>query len=537
MADQNEGAKPAPGSAVRAEPLAQGEDELWDDEHEAVELREKAEALSNSKQLDVHTWSDHPEANEFVDAIYKSVFEGRKAEIRKKHLKVVLLDLYVTWCEDPKRFVSFSRNRNNYAAGSRYNELSISNLTIDVVDALVEAGLVEQVKGFKDRHTNTGRVSRIRPTDKLIAEFREARFGPLDIHSHEDRLTVILRGGDGNDGPVENIEYVPDVETERMSAMLAAYNDLLCRTFVDIPILEMPWIEAESEYGKTYRLAVSQRDKFVRRIFNRGSFGCGGRFYGGWWQRCPGDWRGHIFLDDEPTNEIDFSGLHIVMSYAERGIPYWEEVGDDPYTIPALDFLDDEEQSRAVAKSLLLVLLNAKNTKAAYTAFRHNAGSGTKEKRFTDEQLGQIHVALGDKHPRIADQFGADAGIRLMNRDSAITEHILQAFTDHGVPSLTLHDSYIVPCGHEDFLIEQMYAGFENVMGIALPAKPGDALKEKLERAEDLYGQLMSWMPYQDVPGQRDNEEAYMARVRPIRTDRYQTSWVQFEAWREPGRG
>ena len=48
----------------------------------------------HSRLLDVHRWSDHPEVNAFVDDIFNTYFK-QKTKIRKKHLKVVLLDLYV----------------------------------------------------------------------------------------------------------------------------------------------------------------------------------------------------------------------------------------------------------------------------------------------------------------------------------------------------------------------------------------------------------------------------------------------------------
>ncbi|MEW5993448.1 MAG: hypothetical protein AB1744_03535, partial [Candidatus Zixiibacteriota bacterium] len=512
---------------------------LWPVELEVEANREKREALGNFKLLDVHTWSDHPEANQFIDAIYAEHFEGRKAAIKKRHLKVVLLDLYVTWSEVPDRVIAVSRNNNDYDAGSRYNELHISRLTIDVLDRLIEVGLVEQAIGFKDRDTGVGRVSRIWPTQKLIEVFRKARFSPLDVGSHEDRLSVILRDDDpvaDNDGEgraKREIEYEPDDNTQRMSDMLRDYNALLRRTFIDIPTLGAPWIDIQKGNEVT-KLAVSQRDKFVRRIFNRGSFGCGGRFYGGWWERCPKEWRGRIFIDDQPTNEIDFSGLHIVMLYAQQGIPYWAEIGGDPYDVPGMDFLHDKAERRSTAKSLMLVLLNARDAGEAYAAFRNKAEAGTKAKTFTNGQLALVHGALADKHPRIAEKFGADAGVHLMNLDSMVTERILTRFLKQGIPALSIHDSYIVPAGNEPFLRLAMCEAFEEVMGVPLLDQEAQALKENLERVEDLWGQLMGWMPYDNVPGQQENEDAYRERAHPVKTARYLHAWEQFRAWRNP---
>ena len=71
--------------------------------------------LNYSRPLDVHRWSDHPEVNSFVDKIYSSLpaLSGNK-QIRKKHLKVLLLDLYVAWTTDPDLKIAISRDNNAY---------------------------------------------------------------------------------------------------------------------------------------------------------------------------------------------------------------------------------------------------------------------------------------------------------------------------------------------------------------------------------------------------------------------------------------
>ena len=57
----------------------------------------------HSRPLDVHRWSEHPEVNIFVDTIYNNDFRqgNENQRIKKKHLKLVLLDLYLAWFDDP----------------------------------------------------------------------------------------------------------------------------------------------------------------------------------------------------------------------------------------------------------------------------------------------------------------------------------------------------------------------------------------------------------------------------------------------------
>ena len=58
----------------------------------------------HSRILDVHRWSEHQEANLFVDEVYDTFLNRQEQEntrIKKEHLKVILLDLYVAWLNDP----------------------------------------------------------------------------------------------------------------------------------------------------------------------------------------------------------------------------------------------------------------------------------------------------------------------------------------------------------------------------------------------------------------------------------------------------
>ena len=51
--------------------------------------------LNHSVFLDVHTHSDYPEVNKFIDEIYSAHFAGPFTAVKREHSKVVLLHLYV----------------------------------------------------------------------------------------------------------------------------------------------------------------------------------------------------------------------------------------------------------------------------------------------------------------------------------------------------------------------------------------------------------------------------------------------------------
>lgn len=441
--------------------------------------------LDNSRRLDVHLSSDHPEAKAFVDEIYEAHFEGGNTKIRKKHLQVILLNLYVAWCEHPELKIAFWRDSNAYKSKSRYNALFISDKTVTVVDRLLEVGLIDQAKGFKNRQTGKGFISRMWPTMALVKKFNVARFGPFDVDAHSNQECIVLRklvekrrkkSGTVEDEVYEksvDVEYKDTKNTKRMREELSEYNDLLKRTFIDIPGLEVPYIEKEESREKG-RLYINQLDKFVRRIFNRGSWRKGGRFWGGWWQRCPKEYRAGIFINDKPTSEIDYSGLHIVILYAGKKIDYWKEVGVDPYTVSHSDLAVEPEHLRSICKQLVLVALNAKDEKSAFQAFRYEAEDGSLEETLKNEQLQPLLQKLREMHRPIADMFASDAGIDLMRIDSEITARIIQYFTNNEIPILTIHDSYVVPMDLDQELEKQMIKAFEEVTGV-----PGVRLKEE----------------------------------------------------------
>ena len=199
----------------------------------------KGRVLNHSRELDVHTWSDHPKANAFVNQIWDAYFSDGNEGIRKKHIKVVLLDLYVRWCTDPTLKITVARRVSDYKARWRYNALHISKLTIDVVDKLELAGLIHQAIGFYNHDDHTGRTTRIWPAPKLISMFEDAKFGIFDIGQCPDREVIILnRPHPTEKKKTVKVDYEDTTETMRMRTVVRRYNDLLHRTSSTSPRLK-----------------------------------------------------------------------------------------------------------------------------------------------------------------------------------------------------------------------------------------------------------------------------------------------------------
>ena len=336
---------------------------------------------------------------------------------------------------------------------------------IRVVNNLVNEGIIEEKRGFNDKIRGIGFQSRLWASHSLKEKFKSARFHQFQFCDYEGRESIVLR--DKNKEAVE--DYQDNAVTTFSRSLLSDYNALLANTHIDIFDLDKPVIEIGSG-SKTMKLAITQQDKFVRRIFNNSRWDEGGRYYGGWWQRCPKTYREKIVFDGIATAEIDFSGIHIVILYAQEGINYWAEVNEDPYSIHGINDIDPNIDLRAAAKLLLLTAINAKQPQEAFGAFRQQAKVGTPERRLSNQQLNSMLNQLKRKHKPIAHKLASGAGIELMYVDSQITERLIERFTRHfQCPILTIHDSYIVPFGWDRILHREMQTAFEAVTGVSQP--------------------------------------------------------------------
>lgn len=430
--------------------------------------KEKAEALNNSALFDVHRWSDYPEANSAVDALYEELkelpdFKKGNVRLRKKHVKVVILDLYHKWLTDPMMYSAYHRNVKRYSdMDERYNKLHLSKLTIPIVDALVKLGYIENHNGHYGRTGGSSHIARMKAEDKLVRLIKDDHHvTPEMVELARDKECVILRTYDEEKGKQVDIPYVDTLETHQMRKDLQAYNNLLRRNFIDIP--HFPKEGVTSRNG-TRKIKYNHNDKFVRRIFNNGTWDDGGRFYGGWWQRLPKNWRKSIQFGSAKVAEADYSGLHIVLLYALSGIDYWDTIDRDPYQI---DGYERSERMRSLLKQVLLTAINAKDHTSAVGSVRWEINKDWEEYGWVRDaglDIGDVINRFADQHHPIKSYFFSNYGVKLQRIDSIMAEHVINTFTNQGVLVLCVHDSFIVSSYHEEELHELMDEALDKIL-------------------------------------------------------------------------
>src|SRR5262249_37415703 len=285
------------------------------------------------------------------------------------------------------RFISYSRDTHFYTHGQRYYRPTYTYCPIFPAVAQLEgAGLIEHEKVPAGHR---GFQSRFRASEVLLKEMARVpiEYRPLEI--------IILRDAEGNP-----IDYRDSRETRRMR--LSEFNEALSAQRIAL---------GDRIIHEGDRLVNGGRAQTqLHRVFNRGDFNLGGRFYGAHWQNI-GD-REQIKINGEDTVELDYAGMHIRLLYAEAGKP------------PPPDRYDVDGWLRKQIKLALLIAINARTHIDAVRALADALRLERVANPYATAQ-GLIRAAKA-AHPHIAHAIGSDAGVRLMRRDSEIAAKVMR---------------------------------------------------------------------------------------------------------------
>ena len=209
----------------------------------------KAEALNNSSLFDVHVWASD-EAKEVKDAvhiIYQQLvtdgdFKGR-FNVRRKHVKTLLLDLYIKWLTDPKKYVSIYLRHEYYdKLEGRYNKLHISSITPKIVHAFFNSKYIELEPGHyydplrnpQEANSKKSHITRVRATRKLINLIKRVKIKPEMVERVPNIETIILRKYDFKKNKSIDCPYYDSPEKKAWRKSLVAYNNLLRKTHIDV---------------------------------------------------------------------------------------------------------------------------------------------------------------------------------------------------------------------------------------------------------------------------------------------------------------
>jgi hypothetical protein len=389
--------------------------------------------------------------------------------------------------------------KSHFAKDSRYRKLFITyEAFITAFEGLCKLGYLKIVKkGVYDSANKIGWNTKVRGTDKLITLLTGTYCLKLPhVEIAPEKPGLILKNSDNKEIP-----FKPTAITCKYEDNLAIINRRLSRSWIDLNILDSEWETLKDRIAKTKKpddvkvLDLTRRRLY--RVFNNSSFEAGGRFYGGWWQRLPKEYRKHVTIDGKATIEIDYSGLHPAILYAEAGA----EIPDDPYDPCGIGL---PSSAREAVKKAMLVLLNAGGT------ISHETKREIKEA--TGLAWDEIQRRLIEKHQPIASSLNSGAWSRLQFADSQLAEAVMLKFSEWRAPCLPVHDSFIVHHGYRADLQTLMEEAFKERYGRSPKVKPSQVVFDPSDKPG--MGVVSVSMDLDDILGHSALNQIHETRVR-----------------------
>jgi hypothetical protein len=429
----------------------------------------------NSRPVNYNRWSDCPEVIGLVEEIMTNFTASREVAGYKLNMLVLVLDLFESWYFDSEQQLGYYRNHNHYnfkrrvGVDDRYvlNPHITATCFVGAVKHLITNCHVINHPGgqFRDDFGNVvaAFVSRIEPTEKfvtlcqkhkltidMVGKFSDAEL--IILKPEKDKRTQKQKDIDELAGmpkiSTAPVAYTDNINTRCMRRIVRTYNALMDNTYLDVDAECLSAADRDELVNDLTQYDVENPDIILKlsknnvyRVFNNGdvTFTQGGRYYGAWWVGCPGILRRYITINGNPTVELDYSGIHIQLLYALKGVNF-AALKQDAYE------LDDGIPDRYLNKLILLTAINATGEpKTASSVFNELREDGLLSKYgITDHKPIKCKLDLLKlKHHIIQDYIASGKGIALQYYDSLVIEQLIDHFASRNIPILTIHDSIV----------------------------------------------------------------------------------------------
>lgn len=448
----------------------------------------------------------HDIVDSVVEDILDLTWEGgkKKRRLRGEQLDKLTYSVHtiirdcvaVVYQRKRKGEASIKLGQNAYSRGCLNSRLTYSIHVQRAYRGMKRMGYIEETsKGFHDRQgrkdgRTRSRLTRYVASDKLLDLFTkdEQRILPVIVPPKEETV-LRIRVKQEENGVIRPVS-LPVVETEetaRMRRDLERINSVLVNNWYDLELSDEEMISLQTRLADDDEnprdIDMSRRTLY--RVFNDPDLSSGGRFYGGWWQNIPKEYRLQLRVNGKNMVEFDYSNQHPAILYAEAGL---ERPADCYADILRHEQLPDHrlpdgktwEDVRSMAKAAFNAMLNAK-------APMRNAPEGIRPWDF-GLKWKDVSEAVIAFHAPIAHHFYTGAGLRLQRLDSDIAEKVMLKFIEIGAPILPLHDSFLVHDGYQGYLPQAMEDAAYDVIGTKLGATLRE-VKPKLS-ADDEIGSI-----------------------------------------------
>ena len=381
-------------------------------------------------------------------------------------VRYLLIDLWKKHHTHPDNHLSIQKNKNFYSALKQYRDPQLTyRMAMHAFDGLQKLDMIYVVQdGYYDRIKMEGSLTRYKATYRLTEMFDELEGHPaITLKPNIDIQTILLRNK--VDGRRQIVPYDEDKDTEQWRINLRKINLCFSKHILDLQIKDSEVSELQERLLlDNDKQPIDLTHKVLVRIFTNNSFKEGGRFYRGWWQNVPKEFRQFITIDSKKVTEYDFSQMNPNMIYDR----YNHELGsEDAYTRVA------GPDHRDIVKQAFNAMFQASTT------------LNKKPDNINEIELDAIGMSWKElkeeilkAHKPIKDYFFKGLGNRLQFEDSCIAESVMLQFAHSDAPALPIHDSFIMHHGYGD------KGGLEEVMRRAYFERFNSSLSEKRDLVE-----------------------------------------------------
>lgn len=316
--------------------------------------------------------------------------------------------------------IAITRSKKKLGRRSRYASPVMGKTLPTILDRLSSPEMdflrqeVGQQEYFKDNRSTT-----IYPAERLLSRIRDRDLSLADLGTKEIFETIVLKRP--KNGPFDKggkIEYDDTPVTIRYRQEMERINAYLAAVEIDFD--ETALVEDRT---------VDLTSRRLRRVFTNGSFECGGRLFGGFWQNLKKVERADgLLMDEQSVRTLDYSQMALRIAY---GVVGHDPPEGDGYVLP------DLEEYRAAVKIVFNSMLSSDRRLT-------RAPKGTRE--YLPRVVPFLFVLrrLEEHHAGLLPLFYTGAGHRLQFIESQIMVQLLLRLQDNGIAALPIHDAVIV---------------------------------------------------------------------------------------------
>lgn len=365
---------------------------------------------------------------------------------------VILTSMEVFDGYDQDCMVRITRNSNNFSGPEKKGSEYTSEQK-EVVVFLIKQGFLKKVDGVKPVYTSekSAKVVAFLPFAYVMTDnWREKIFSKVQCKQSEIKRNhladfIVMRKPKWKTTKKGREKYQVNIPITAERRKM--HSDLFNRTESLLKDYDKLMAKTDVSIGNT---TIAAGLSFMKRVFSHDSFNKGGRYYHPL-QNKKKDTRKHFRFNNEPTLEIDYSGIHPSLVYAYLG----KQV--DPDVIYSVTGCDRDQ-----AKVAFNILLNRESPedKRVSGAFRAIADNLSVDANTAKQIVEELYEA----NPEISHLFGTGFGLELQYMDSLIATLITERFVELEKPIIPVHDSFIISVRDTEDLVLCMVEAYRMIV-------------------------------------------------------------------------